>query len=53
MTLELFKVEKDVCEGDILYHKFVTRARRRLDRRSSVWRLSVFESSKASDAGGE
>ena len=26
MTLELFKVEKDVCEGDILYHKFVTKS---------------------------
>ena len=26
LTLELFKVEKDVCEGDILYHKFVQKS---------------------------
>ena len=25
LTLELFKVEKDVCEGEVLYHKFVSK----------------------------
>ncbi len=26
MTLELFKVESGLCEGDILYHKFETKS---------------------------
>ena len=25
ITLELYKVEKDVCEGEVLYHKFVSK----------------------------
>ena len=43
VTLELFKVEKDVCEGEILYHKFVhktaeeaLKTKRRLEAAASL-----------------
>jgi ribosome biogenesis protein SSF1/2 len=45
ITLELFKVEKDVCEGDILYHKFVTKSEE--EARKTKQRLEAAASLKA------
>mgnify|MGYP003706126633 CR=1 FL=1 len=45
MTLDLFKVEKGVCEGEVLYHKFITKSE--TEARKTKQRLDAAESGKA------
>lgn len=42
MTLEIFKVEQGVNEGDVLYHKFVHKTKEEAQNLKNRVRLIVF-----------